>query len=107
MNADTSKATPETASREAIAEALAAAEKVLAEAARRAEQRLRESEKLIRENLERLMSRAGRYGETAKTSMDEAQRVLVEQVNAQPVTATFIALGVGFVIGAVFASGRR
>ncbi|MDE2355145.1 MAG: DUF883 family protein [Alphaproteobacteria bacterium] len=112
MSAETSEASAAAAAaaasgREAIADALAAAEKVIAEAGRRAEQHLKETEKVLRANLERLKDQASRYSETARESVDDAQKLFVERVNEQPVTATFIALGVGFVLGVLFSGSRR
>lgn len=85
--------------RQALSEALAAGEKAFTEAAKRADKLFRESERLIKDNLERVREQAKAYSETAGQSVDEAQRYVVEAVKERPVTATFAGLGLGLLIG--------
>ena len=93
--------------RQALTEATAAAEKAFTEAAKRADKLFRESERLIRENLERLRDQAKAYGETAGQSVDEAQRYVVEQVKERPLTATVAGLGIGLLIGLLLSSRSK
>jgi ElaB/YqjD/DUF883 family membrane-anchored ribosome-binding protein len=90
----------------ALNEAIVAAEKVFVEGAKRADKLFRESERTLKENVERLREQAKVYGETAGQSVDDAQRYVVERVTERPVTATFVALGIGLLLG-LFLSGRN
>jgi ElaB/YqjD/DUF883 family membrane-anchored ribosome-binding protein len=60
--------------RQALNEAIIAAEKVFVEGAKRADKLFRESERTLKDNVERLREQAKTYGETAGQSVDEAQR---------------------------------
>jgi len=90
----------------ALNEAIVAAEKVFTEGAKRADKLFRESERTLKENVERLREQAKTYGETAGQSVDDAQRYVVDRVKEWPVAATFIGLGLGFVLGVIL-SGRN
>jgi ElaB/YqjD/DUF883 family membrane-anchored ribosome-binding protein len=90
----------------ALNEAIVAAEKVFVEGAKRADKLFRESERSLKENLERFREQAKTYGETAGQSVEEAQRYVVDRVTERPVTATFVGLGLGLLLGFLL-SGRN
>jgi len=92
--------------RMALNEAIVAAEKVFTEGAKRADKMFRESERTLNENVERLREQAKIYGETAGQSVEDAQRYVVDRVKERPVAATFVGLGLGFVLGVIL-SGRK
>jgi ElaB/YqjD/DUF883 family membrane-anchored ribosome-binding protein len=92
--------------RQALNEAIVAAEKVFVEGAKRADHLFRESERSLKENLERFREQAKVYGESASQSVDEAQRYVVDRVKERPVTATLAGLGLGVVLGLIL-SGRH
>jgi ElaB/YqjD/DUF883 family membrane-anchored ribosome-binding protein len=92
--------------RQALNEAIIAAEKVFVEGAKRADKLFRESERTLKDNVERFREQAKVYGETAGQSVDEAQRYVVERVKERPVTATLVGLGIGLLVGVVL-SGRN
>jgi|SRR5580658_4812143 ElaB/YqjD/DUF883 family membrane-anchored ribosome-binding protein len=83
-------------SQKAVNEAIDTAEKSLRDAAGRIEKAVREAVDAFN---------AGPYREQAAEQIDEAQKYFVERVSARPVTATFVGLGVGLLLG-VLLSGR-
>jgi ElaB/YqjD/DUF883 family membrane-anchored ribosome-binding protein len=96
MSTKSRKATP---AADSAAEAVEAAETRLADAARRAEV-------AIREGVETLRAQTRAYADTAAERLENAQRVVVEQVREKPVASALTAFGVGLVLGVLLA-GRR
>ena len=54
-----------------------------------------------------LRTQAQDYADQAGEQIDNARLYMVERVQERPMTATLAALGAGFVLGLLFAGGRR
>lgn len=76
----------------------------LPQLARQASARARE---VLDEQVERWRGRGEEYAEVAGEGLENARVYVVERVQERPLTATFAALGVGFLIGALLAGSRR
>jgi len=92
---------------EHIDQAATKADKVILEAEKRLTALADRTEKTVQEGLETLRARTRVYADTAGESIDEAQKYLTDRVLERPLTATFAALGVGVLIGALLSGGRR
>lgn len=75
---------------------------------RRALPKLRsEARQAFDDGVEQLRSQASDYADQAGDQIDTARLYMVERVQERPLTATLAALGAGFVLGLLFAGGRR
>ncbi len=77
------------------------------ELARRAEEAVRARAEKLRDTADDLRGRARDYYDDASEHVDTAQRYIVEKVQERPLASTLAAVGVGVLIGLVFAGGRR
>ena len=84
---------------ESALEALSAGKKAVPDLARDAQRR-------IGEHVETLRGRGGEVRDQASDRFDEAREYVVDHVQERPLTATLLAIGVGFVLGLLF-SGER
>ena len=75
---------------------------------RRALPQLRgEARKAFDDGVEQLRAQAMDAADQAGDQIDTARLYMVERVQERPLTATLAALGAGFVLGLLFAGGRR
>ncbi len=90
----------------------------VADAAKAAEKSLKDAEKSLRGLVDRLerglqdvldlaRERSKVYAEGAGEQLETAQKYVTERVQERPLAATAAALGVGVVIGMLFASSSR
>ena len=66
-----------------------------------------EARKAFEDGVDQIRSQAGDYADQAGDQLDTARLYMVERVQERPMTATLAALGAGFVLGLLFAGGRR
>jgi ElaB/YqjD/DUF883 family membrane-anchored ribosome-binding protein len=66
-----------------------------------------EARKTFDDGVEQFRSQALDYADQAGEQFDTARLYMVERVQERPFTATVAALGAGFVLGLLFAGGRR
>ena len=66
-----------------------------------------DARKAFDDGVEQLRSQASDYADQAGDQLDTARLYMVERVQERPLTATLAALGAGFVLGLLFAGGRR
>ncbi len=66
-----------------------------------------EARKAFDDGVDQLRSQAKDAADQASDQMDTARLYMVERVQERPMTATLAALGAGFVLGLLFAGGRR
>ena len=76
------------------------AQKTVAEAAKRIEA-------AVQQGLEQMRTQSRVYADVAGEQLDEASRLVSEQIRARPLAATGLALGVGVLIGLLLSAGRR
>ncbi len=78
------------------------------EEGRRALPKLRkEARRAFDDGVEQLRGQASDYADQAGDQLDHARLYMVERVQERPLAATLAALGAGFVLGLLFAGGRR
>ena len=63
--------------------------------------------KAFDDGVEQLRDQARDAADQAGDQVDTARLYMVERVQERPMAATFAALGAGFVLGLLFAGGRR
>ena len=66
-----------------------------------------DARKAFDDGVEQIRSQASDYADQAGDQLDTARLYMVERVQERPLTATLAALGAGFVLGLLFAGGRR
>ena len=66
-----------------------------------------DARKAFDDGVGQLRSQASDYADQAGDQFDTARLYMVERVQERPLTATLAALGAGFVLGLLFAGGRR
>ena len=66
-----------------------------------------EARKAFDDGVEQLRGHAQDAADQAGDQFDTAKLYMVERVQERPLTATLAALGAGFVLGLLFAGGRR
>ena len=66
-----------------------------------------EARKVFEDGVDQLRSQAKDAADQASDQIDTARLYMVERVQERPMTATLAALGAGFVLGLLFAGGRR
>ena len=59
------------------------------------------------DGVDQIRGQAKDYADQAGEQFDNARLYMVERVQERPMTATLAALGAGFVLGLLFAGGRR
>lgn len=67
----------------------------------------REARRTLDEGLDYARDQARDFADAAGEQIDTARLYMVERVQERPFTATLAALGAGFVLGLLFAGGRR
>ena len=78
------------------------------EEGRRAFPKIRDdARKAFDDGVDQLRSQAQDYADQAGEQFDNARLYMVERVQERPMTSTLAALGAGFVLGLLFAGGRR
>ena len=66
-----------------------------------------DARKAFDDGVDQLRTQASDYADQAGDQFDTARLYMVERVQERPLTATLAALGAGFVLGLLFAGGRR
>ncbi len=66
-----------------------------------------DARKAFDDGVEQLRGQVSDAADQAGDQFDTAKLYMVERVQERPVTATLAALGAGFVLGLLFAGGRR
>ncbi len=66
-----------------------------------------DARKAFDDGVEQLKGQAHDVADQAGDQVDAARLYMVERVQERPIAATVAALGAGFVLGLVFAGGRR
>ena len=66
-----------------------------------------DARKAFDDGVEQIRGQAKDYADQAGEQLDNARLYMVERVQERPLTATLAALGAGFVLGLLFAGGRR
>ena len=66
-----------------------------------------EARKAFDDGVDQLRDQARDAADQAGDQIDTARLYMVERVQERPLTATLAALGAGFVLGLLFAGGRR
>ena len=66
-----------------------------------------DARKAFDDGVEQLRGQARDAADHAGEQLDTAKLYMVERVQERPLTATLAALGAGFVLGLLFAGGRR
>jgi ElaB/YqjD/DUF883 family membrane-anchored ribosome-binding protein len=74
---------------------------------RRVRELARRAEEAVRDRAQAFRERAQDYYDDASEQFDTAQRYIVERVQERPLASTFVALGVGLVLGVLLTGGRR
>ena len=67
----------------------------------------REARRQVDDGIDQFRSQARDAASAAGDQIDTARLYMVERVQERPFTATLAALGAGFVLGLLFAGGRR
>ena len=66
-----------------------------------------DARKFFDDGVDQIRDQARDYADQAGEQIDNARLYVVERVQERPVAATLAALGAGFVLGLLFAGGRR
>jgi ElaB/YqjD/DUF883 family membrane-anchored ribosome-binding protein len=67
----------------------------------------RQAERAFNENVERIRTQSREAANAANEQLEHARTYVVERVQERPFTTTLAVLGAGFLIGLLFAGGRR
>ena len=66
-----------------------------------------DARRAFNDGVDQVRSQASDYADQAGEQLDSARLYMVERVQERPLAATVAALGAGFVLGLLFAGGRR
>ena len=87
------------AAADSVSDAATQVERRFADAAKR-------FEKVVSEGVEQIRAQSQTYADTTVEHLDEAQRYVSQRVRERPLMAAGTALGVGLLLGLLFAGGR-